>query len=252
MIYPSEYYHAAVNKKIELLKEKLRFLTSSTLKELKERKVGVKQVRDIIFPSSSKGQQRSHVKQTMDGLFMNLDATLWNFIDYSLLEHIICQFGSTQLQGYMESYVANFTLFSTQTTVSQLVEYWPGCSETPSNYCELTARINMDLHLWTLEQLSVLKNDFHMQFLPPLSKFALLLCNINSNEVKWFIANDLVPNLMSVVKRPENSSFFTNNSIVRLHVRNVMVYPNPKPTFGNQANLTISEGMYMYTCVHCK
>ena len=180
-------------------------------------------------------------------LFVYLDATIWNFIDYPLLEHIIRQFGSVQLRKEMERYVASLSLFFKETTVSQLIQYWPGRKETPPNYCKVTVRINLDPDRCTLEQLDMLRKDLCGQFLPPLSEFSLLLSNLSKSSVivRWLIAIDLVPILMSEIQKAENSSFFMANQIENLWVRDIAVYPDPnQSSTTSESEVVVYKGMF--------
>lgn len=203
-------------------------MESLILEELKDKEVNIEHITKYIIslPFKLKSQ-----KPDIDCLFKYLNATIWNFIDYTLLECIIHQFGSAQLQREMENYVTDITNFSRQTTVSQFSAYWPGRMDTPTRYSELTARINTDPDVRTIEQLILLKKDLCKQFLPPHSEFAMMFCNCtctsDSIELKWLIAIDLVVTLMTEIYRPVNSSFFAKNFIESLQVRYVVVYPDP-------------------------
>lgn len=244
-------------EEIEALEGRFRSLSFSILEELIERKVDVKQIRKHIFflPYRLKKDVSRQVedlapeirqRKNMDRLFVYLDRTIWNFIDYTLLEHIVRQFGSTQLRGEMEIYVADITHFCKQTTVSQLIKYWPGRKDTPPTYCELKTTINRDPDYCTLEQLNILRKELYKQLevLPPLSECALLLCNSSNGSiiVKWFIAIDLVPALMSNVRKTESSTFFEDNSIESIQIRDIVVYPEPSQpsstTSGSEPNLS--------------
>ena len=242
---------------MESLERQFCALSASTLKDLTEREVDVKHIRKHIMALPYKLKRDvSHMvgehapairkKLDMDRLFVYLDATIWNFIDYPLLEHIIRQFGSVQLRKEMERYMASLTLFFKETTVSQLIQYWPGRKETPPNYCVVTARINLDPDHCTLEQLDLLRKDLCGQFLPPLSEFALLLSNLSKSSVivRWLIAIDLVPILMSEIQKAENSSFFMANSIENLWVRDIAVYTNPSLTT-SESEVVESKGMLL-------
>ena len=253
MLYFADYH--PICDQIENLERQFCSLSGSILEELNDRKIDVKQIRKHIMslPYRLKREvsqplidHASEIRQKMDmdRLIMYLDATIWNFIDYLLLEHIIRQFGSQELRREMEKYLTDLTRFFKQTTVSQLIKYWPGRRETPPNYCELTIRINMDPDRCTLEQLNLLRKDVCKQFLPPLSEFALLLCNVNHGSIvmTMVIAMDLVPVLMTTAQEPESISFFRERSIESFLVRDIQVYPNPdqpaSTTSGSEAELS--------------
>lgn len=249
-------YHPVCDQ-IEVLEKRFCSLASSALEEIIEGKVDVKQIRQHIMSlpyklkreiSYTLDQHAPEIrrKRDMDRLFIYLDTTIWNFVDYMLLEHIIRQFGSAQLRRDMERYVADLTQFCRQTTVSQLIRYWPGRSEAPTNYCPLTARINMDPDRCTVEHLNKLRKELCEQFLPQLSEFALLLWKIKKGSfiVKWFAAMDLIPDLMSTLQKQESSSFFISNSIESFEIRDIVVYPDQSQQESNTSgsDVHLSEG----------
>lgn len=261
LLYICPAYHPICGK-IEELEGQFCSLASSVLEELIEKEVDVKQIKKHVMALPFKlrrdvaymvGQHAPDIRRKvdMDRLFVYLGATIWNFIDYALLEHIIRQFGSPQLRSEMDRYVVEITLFSKQTTVSQLIEYWPGRKDTPPNYCELTIKINKDPDRCTLEELNMLRKELHKQFLPPLSEVALLLCNVSNGSiaVKWFIAMDLVPGLMTEARKSEKYLYFKDHSVESVRVRdNIVVYDDPSQpsstTSGSEPNL--SQGMIEY------
>lgn len=255
-------YHP-ICEKIEQLERNFCSLASSVLEELIERQVDAKQIKKHLMALPLKlkrdvaymvGQNLPDIRQKvdLDRLFVYLDATIWNFIDYTLLEHIIREFGSMELRRDMDRYVADITLFSKQTTVSQLIQYWPGRKDTPPKYCELTFKIDKDPDRCTLEELNVLRKELQKQFLPPLSECALLLCSCRNGSivVKWFIAIDLVPVLISEIQKTEKSAFFEDNSIESIQVRDIVVYEDPNQLSSSTAESERSLSQGMLESVH--
>lgn len=253
-------YHPICGK-IEELEGEFCSLASTFLEELIEKRVDVKEItkhiislplklrRELAYPVEQNAPDIRR-RVSMDGLFVYLNATIWNFIDYALLEHIIHKFGSKQLQRNMEKYVADVTCFSKQATISHLIKYWPGRTNTPPKYCELMTKINKDPDRCTLEELNTLRKEFHEHFLPPLSEFALMLCTLSNGSivVKWLIAVDLVPALMSEVEKAENSVFFKDHSIESVQVRDIVIYNDqsqPSLTTSRSEPLILSQGMFL-------
>jgi len=226
--------------RIEELERWFSCLSSSTLEELTEREVDVVHIRKHVLSLPYKLKREiSHIvsehatnirkKLNMDKLFVYLDATIWNFIDYSLLEHIIHLFGSSQLKSEMQSYVTELSTFKRQTTVSQLITHWPGRKEMPPTYCEMTAKIDLNPEECTIEELDALRVDLCEYFLPPLSEFALLHYNFEQGSVllKWLIALDIVPALIQAICTPKGGAFCKVHNIESLSIREVLIYPIP-------------------------
>ena len=91
---------------MESLERQFCALSASTLKDLTEREVDVKHIRKHIMALPYKLKRDvSHMvgehapairkKRDMDRLFVFLDATIWNFVDYPLLEHFELQISPT-------------------------------------------------------------------------------------------------------------------------------------------------------------
>lgn len=213
-------------------------LVSSVREELTEGKIDVKDIRchilslpyklkmelsHLIEEHAEDIQERSNVSK----LFVYLDRTLWNFIDYSLLEHLVHMFGSSELNEDMQTYVGELSAFAKNTTISQLIQHWPGRKETPPTYCKLTLEVDLDPDECSLEKLNSMRKDFCRRFLPPLSELALLLCDFGkgSTVVMWFLAIDL-PALIKSICNPGSAGFFEEYAVDTLHVRDVLVYPN--------------------------
>ena len=77
----------------------------------------------------------------------------FTFLDYHLLEHLVEEFGSEQLQEDMSSYREMVEVFLDQTTVLQLMDYWPGKRDIPPHFDELKAVVGDESSTYTLRQL---------------------------------------------------------------------------------------------------
>lgn len=227
-----------IGAQINTLENQFCCLSSSFLEELTEKEMNAKDVkkhilslpyrlkRELFYPIS---EHTLHItkKSDMSQLFFYLDATIWNFIDYTLLEHLVSIFGSDALQSEMETYVTNLSTFEKQTTVSQLIQCWPGRKEVPPNYSELTAKIDLKPDECTIEQLNSLRTGLRERFLPPLSEYALLHFNLNEGSilVKWLIPNDRVPHFTNAICMPRSAVLLQALKISTLRIQGILVYP---------------------------
>ncbi len=166
-------------------------------------------------------------EKCMVKLFLYLDTTLWNFIDYALLEHIIEYHGSPAIQQEMKEYVSDLLNFKQKTTIEELIENWPGRKNIPPTYCSVSAKIDLNPKECTLHHLNKLRMKLTEKFLPPLSDFAMIHCNFSSGSiiVGWAIDLDLIPTFTNKICELESSSFFETNLIVSLSIRGIQVYP---------------------------
>jgi hypothetical protein len=206
--------------------EQFQCLETAILQELKE--VDIKEITKYIISLPAKYRSGQNPRQH---LFKYLKTTVWSFFSYTLLECIVHKLKLRLQKDNMERYVANITQFLRQTTVSQFASYWPGRTDTPRMYNEMTITLNASPEHYTVEQLISLKDELCRKFLPRHSEFAVLFgscsCTSTSIEVKWFIAIDLVVPLMTEFYRPENAPFFASKLIESLQIRRLMVYPDP-------------------------
>lgn len=234
------------------------------LEELTRNKVDVDEIRQLVISLPPRLQRRASqvagvlepastsTTRDMDRLFDYLDNSIWSFIDWPLLHHIVEKFGSTELKAKMSQYVADFRQFENDSVISQIIQDLPGQRHTPSNYCELMARVSMNADRCTLARLNTLRRDMCKRFLPPpLSEFALVHCSFALDRaivVKWSLALDLVPVLISGVQKTSSASFFVDNRVESFHVRGILVYDDPDM---QRPHTPVPEGEVSHVCMYC-
>ena len=163
-------------KKIEELEERFRELHSELLSILIADKISTDSVLQSLtmLPIALKGRYESKIqellpkleaKEKIHALFRYLNP-LFTFIDYDLLRHLILKFGKTELKEDMATYADQVKLFKQETTVGDLIAYWPGCRITESDVkmtykpATLRAKIGDDPKTYTLEKLDSFRNIF--------------------------------------------------------------------------------------------
>jgi hypothetical protein len=160
------------------------------------------------------------------GSLFNLLEPLFSFIDYDLLKHLVSKFGSATLKEEMSEYVEKVQLFKRTTTVSELIEYWPGVKIPESNFSSLRARIGADPGAYTLEELDKLRRRFFGQL--RLSDFlsASILVQLersNSFVAVWLIPTVLIPKLEEMTSQSGDTLFRAEN-ILQLSVDKKSLY----------------------------
>ena len=163
-------------KKIKELEERFRKLHGELLSILIEDKISTDSVLQslTLLPIDLKGRYESKIqellptleaKERIHALFRYLNP-LFTFIDYDLLRHLISTFGKTELKEDMATYADQVKLFKQETTVGDLIAYWPGCCITESDVkmtykpATLRAKIGDDPKTYTLEKLDSFRNIF--------------------------------------------------------------------------------------------
>ena len=111
---------------------------------------------------------QQHLKETQDPVEIFLELSMyWDFVNYSLLEHVINEFGSDQLKADMRQYVADLEEFRKTTTVAQFAKHWNGKrgTEIPHpHFTELMAKLPEDPSTYTLQDLETLRRDTCREF----------------------------------------------------------------------------------------
>ena len=116
--------------------------------------------------------------ELIEDIFLHLNFYL-SFIDFSLLEHIIEQFGSDSLKRDMSSYAEDMRQFRMYTPVSEALDHLPKISDAPADYSRLTVKFDFDVHTATLEDLETYRKRFASEFL--LSQLALSLSDVQES-----------------------------------------------------------------------
>ena len=155
-------------------------------------------------------------------LFCHLNP-LSSFIDYHLVEHLVEEFGSEQLQEDMSAYVKLVQVFYDETTVEQLMDHWPGRRDIPPHFEELRAVIGEDPGTFTLRRLDNLRKEFCSEV--RLFETVLILKRFgrkNSFLVCWVVPSVFVPQLKSAIIRLRR--FFQRESIFSVTVGTHRLY----------------------------
>lgn len=179
----------------------------------------------------------------ISSLFNLLDP-LFSFIDYDLLKHLVTKFGSASLKEEMSEYVDKVQFFKRTTTVSELIEYWPGNKLPESNFSSLRARIGADPGSYTLDELDKFRRRFFGQL--RLSDFisASILVQLERSSsfiAVWCIPTVAVPKLIEVTSQSADTLFQAEN-ILELSVDNKSLYSiYVKATCVTSVNMSVVE-----------
>ena len=151
-------------------------------------------------------------RKSIHTLFFRL-TPLFTFIDYELLEHLISKFGSDDLKKSMKSYACRIKLFKRDTTISDMIDYWPGPSsvdEEEKYFKRLRAKFNGEPKTYTLEKLDNFRRIFFSQM--RLSEFVsvFILTSLESASsfyAEWLIPTVIVPDVVAAATLVEDSFY---------------------------------------------
>ena len=148
-----------------------------------------------------------------------------SFIDFSLLEHIIEQFGSDSLKQDMSNYAEDMRQFRIKTPVSEALDHLPRNSDPPVGYSRLKAKFACDVHTTTLEDIDTFRKGLSKRCL--LSPLALSLSDLQESSllVTWLVPAAVGAIISDQVQKKTN---FLSNNIISLSLEGECLYPMAK------------------------
>ena len=247
LVVEREYSNAAVATKIQQLERKFKHLHRCTRNELMKNldisidellqsltllPIKLKKFETVISQKLPSFPREGKISE----FFLHLNYLL-SFVDYSLLEYIIEEFGSENLNKEMHLYSCEVRSFMKQTTIQQLIDFWPRAHHEVSPYIsEIIAIIKKDPQHCYLNDLDNIRKDIciHIRLTDVISGIARVE-NFKSFVVVWSLPSILAPNVVNMMNQIEEE-FFEKQKIALLFVDTKQIYPsitNPQRK-GNQ------------------
>ena len=149
---------------------------------------------------------------------------LTSFIDYGLIDYVVKKFGSDSLRKDMQSYCCDVQTFMKQTTIKQLIDFWPGKQQAPEKFEVLKTKIGKDVSTCTLDEINLLRRRFCAEI--KLSDVILCLIALeesNSFIISWLVPSVLAPDLIKLVREVRNT-FFEENNIISVSLGDKWLY----------------------------
>ena len=185
-----------------------------------------------MLPLSLQGEYRNYVMENLSTLAAAASVTMmfvclsfqFTFIDYGLLEHLIEMFGSKQLKQDMSAYAGAVQDFLDETTVQELIDYWPGRQDIPPHFEELKAVVYQYPKVYSLRELDNLRRNLCGE--TKLSEMVFILKRVgkvNSFSVSWLVASILVSELIESLSRMDES-FYEKEFIYSISVNQQQLY----------------------------
>ena len=220
-----------VSKRIETLEEQFDSLHDRLVTELSEGCASVTKILQALtkLPIRLRNEYEIRIqnmlpdlekREVIDNLFLRLNP-LFTFIDFKLLHHLISKFGSQELKTDMATYADKVQLFKKVTTISDLIDYWPGPKELLIDHNMLRTKLEADPKSYTLEKLDLFRNRFFNEL--RLSEIVsasilVLLENANSFVAMWFVPTVVVPELIEAFSQLD-STFLQIEQVVELSLK---------------------------------
>ena len=109
-----------------------------------------------------------------------------NYVDYDLLEYIIEEFGTSELQQKMKEYIDELEQFEKKTTVHDLSLASQGKIGVPAHYRKLAVKLDKDPKRFTLHDVRQFKKS--VQNDSSLKEYAVLLKGVSCSLVEIILA----------------------------------------------------------------
>ena len=225
-----------VSMRIEKLEEQFDSLHDRLVTELSEGGASVENVLWALtkLPLAFRKEYESTIqnmlpdlekREVIRNLFHRLNP-LFTFIDYKLLQHLVSKFGSPKLKKDMMSYAEQVQLFKRVTTISELIDYWPGLDIPQIDHKMLRTKFEDDPKSYTLEQLDFFRNHFYSML--RLSEFVAvsilaLLKPTNSFVAMWLIPTVVVTEIKEAFSQMD-STFFQTERVLEISLDERTLY----------------------------
>ena len=108
----------------------------------------------------------------------------------------------------MKSYVSKIKVFMRETTVADLMDYWPGEEHPRMNYSELKAKFGDDPRSYTLERLNNFRRKFCCKI--RLSEFIFGLILLEAGEsfyATWLVPSIIAPELRKAINEIDENFY---------------------------------------------
>ena len=170
-----------------------------------------------VLPTSLKYQHdyflKHHSSQiaratTVEEIFSILNR-YWNFLNCSLLVHIITKFGDEELQKQLSTYTTALQAFRSRTKISDFVKTCPGNQTIPPEFVALKTKLSPDWKDRTLEDVEVYRMS--MVHSSSLASYALYLVEgvPGSIYLLWSVPSHAIDFLAAAI----NSEFLQHHYI---------------------------------------
>ena len=247
-----------VSERIETLDAQFRGLHSRLLRELTKGGVTVDDLLQALtlLPFAFSQQYESTIQSMLPNLekeevirklFLRLNP-LFTFIDFKLLQHLVSAFGSPELKKDMTSYAEKVQLFKKVTTISDLIDHWPGLDLPQIDHKMLRTKFEDDPKSYTLEKLDYFRNRFYSKL--RLSEFVAvsilaLLQPANSFIAMWFVPTVVVPEIIEAFGQID-STFFQAEEILEISLDEKMLYQRSLSSDCMTSSIMRSQSAYTH------
>ena len=132
-------------------------------------------------------EEKNRIKKAkdVDEIFEILDP-YWNYVDYDFLEHIIKEFGTSELKEEMKEYIVALERYEKKTTVHDFSLATQGNEVVPAHYMEMAVKLKKDPKSFTLHDVRQFKKSVEDE--SSLKEYSLLFRRVSCSSVEIILA----------------------------------------------------------------
>ena len=181
--------------------------------------------------SLTKKLQCIYDAKSIDTIFGIFNLSIWSFLNFGLLQHIVEVYGDDALQQRMLDYTTSVEAFRKQTTLEVFWKASPAmrkCPEIPTELRESLTQIifkhgNLDPTTTTLNDIEQHRKDLAQEYSFP--DFTIILADIKKGSIAtiWLVPLSLAARLVDKTRKG-NASFLEQHNILELKIQESTVY----------------------------
>ena len=224
-----------MKKTIEELKTRFRAVKDDIRESLVKQRVPVKRVADSLTSLSpdDDDQHKMFAKSHVSDLFQAPDIpeqfgtmnSHWNYLDPSLLDHLVRDFNLEEVKGEMETYKSDLGQFRKKTPLTLFCRAQKRKRVRLSpNFQEVVAKFDWPNDV-TLEVVEQFRQEYASHY--GLHEFAMMVAQVRPGSfiVTWYVPESVVEKLKEKVPR----AILKKHSVTKLEIAGTCVYRLRKP-----------------------
>lgn len=219
-----------IMRKIDEFEGRFKSLKEAALTEMTNAKVGVKELVMTVtsLPATVMDEHRVFLRENVRELCSANDITTvfvwlntyWDYLNYTLLQYIVNQYGDPKTQQRMKVYVDDLKQFRRNTSLHLFCKAQPRRHrEVPPGFRELVTKHEKSWFDCTLEDVEQFRQDFAWEY--DLRQVALMLreMELGSIVITWWIPDSAVSHLRERIQSSSGSEFLTEQGIEEVFIK---------------------------------
>ena len=228
-------------ERIRIMEDKFDQLVDKAQDGLVEQNIPLQRLKRCItrLPASIKYQHIAFVEEKLKDItnsecmeeIFGVVNLYWDFLNYTLLEHIIDKFGNNDTKTAMAKFVSELVAFRKATKLSDFITHWPCTGKIPPDMSKLVTKIEKEMEKdWsncTLEDVEQFRTTLTQKLLLP--SFAVFLRDAEQGciSLTWAIPSSIVK-LLSKDIHNTKLEWFKEHQIERLAIDGQDLYSSTR------------------------